>query len=152
MSTQMTHLLLRVYVYFLTEVFRFQGGWVGHKKSEHCSDFKNTHIFLDAPLQTFKNPCNGVSVLNEFLCIAQNNYFMVYFSRKWPKICTKKKKSYPKYYDLKWNFEMGSLLRAFATNRKNVKCSPLPEFNITVQGDWAWWTVLKFYVNPKSTD
>ncbi len=40
-------------------------------------------------------------------------------------------------------------LRAFTTNRKNVKCSPLPEFNITMQGDWVWWTVLKFDVDPK---
>ncbi len=43
-------------------------------------------------------------------------------------------------------------LRAFATNTKNVKCSPLPEFNIIVQGDWVWWTVLKFDVDSKSTD
>ncbi len=28
--------------------------------------------------------------------------------RKWPKIC--KKKKLPKYYDLKWNFELGGLL------------------------------------------
>ncbi len=44
------------------------------------------------------------------------------------------------------------ILRAFATNRKIVKCSPLPEFNMTVQGDWVWWTVLKFDVDPKSMD
>ncbi len=28
----------------------FGFGWVCLKKSEHCSDFKNTYIFLDAPL------------------------------------------------------------------------------------------------------
>ena len=38
------------YVYFWSEGFRFQGGWVGLKKSEHCSDFKNMYVFLDAPL------------------------------------------------------------------------------------------------------
>ncbi len=49
----MTCLLLRVYVYFWSKVFRFQGGWVGLKKSEHCSDFENTYVFMDAPLGDF---------------------------------------------------------------------------------------------------
>ena len=47
----MTCLLLWVYIYFWPEVFRFRGGWVGPGKSEHCSDFKNTYVFLDAPLR-----------------------------------------------------------------------------------------------------
>ncbi len=42
-------------------------------------------------------------------------------------------------------------LRTFATIRKNVKCSPLQEFNVTLQGDWVWCIVFKFDVDPKST-
>ncbi len=35
------------------------------------------------------------------------------------------------------------VLRGFPTDKKkNAKCSPLPEINVTVQGDWVWWIVL----------
>ncbi len=52
MSTGMTYLLLRVYVYFWSEVFRFWGGWVGLMNSEHCSDFKIGTYFWMLPKDT----------------------------------------------------------------------------------------------------
>ncbi len=31
--------------------YKFQGGWVGLRKSEHCSDFKSAYIFWTLPNQ-----------------------------------------------------------------------------------------------------
>ena len=39
-----------VYVFFYAWLFGFWGGWVGHQKSEHCSDFENTYTKMDGPL------------------------------------------------------------------------------------------------------
>ncbi len=49
---------------------------MGLEKSEHCSDFKNTYVFLDAPLHyvalyIFTLPCGGSS-FNEVLTLKGN--------------------------------------------------------------------------------
>ncbi len=41
--------IFQVYMFFFSVSFVFKGGWVGHRKSEHCSDFKNTYTKMDDP-------------------------------------------------------------------------------------------------------
>ena len=43
-------MIVLMYVFFSFLLFRFGGGWVGQRKSEHCSDFENTYTKMDRPL------------------------------------------------------------------------------------------------------
>ncbi len=42
-------MVVHVYAFFSFLLFGFGGGWVGQRKSEHCSDFKNTYTKMDSP-------------------------------------------------------------------------------------------------------
>ncbi len=46
-------MVIQVYVFFFSLLFGFEDGWVGHRKSEHCSDFENTYTKMDDPLEIY---------------------------------------------------------------------------------------------------